>query len=77
MRRAGVKWPQFAYVPRYRLAACLRIAMFTRKTFEYFDKAEKHKAKRDWFAKNKAFYEENVREPFTLFLQELSQRRGR
>jgi uncharacterized protein (TIGR02453 family) len=48
--------------------------MFTRKTFQYFDQAENHKAKREWFAKNKTLYDDNVREPFAAFLGELSHR---
>lgn len=45
--------------------------MFTRKTFQYFDQAKKHKNSLVWFEKNQKFYEENVRAPFTELVLDL------
>jgi len=45
--------------------------LFTRKTFQYFDLAKKNKKKKAWFAKNKEFYEEAVKKPFSELIQEL------
>ncbi len=39
--------------------------MFTRKTFEYFEKAKKNKNNKKWFLKNKPLYEEYVRKPIS------------
>lgn len=51
-------------------------ALFTRKTFQYFDLAKKNKFKKGWHEKNKNFYAEAVREPYTVLLRELDQRLG-
>lgn len=52
-------------------------SLFNRKTFQYFDLAKKNKKKKDWFTKNKALYEEAVREPYEIILSEMSQRFSR
>lgn len=51
-------------------------SLFTRKTFQYFDAAKKNKFKKGWFEKNKEFYEEAVKEPFTILLNEIDERLG-
>ncbi len=52
-------------------------SLFTRKTFQYFDLAKKNKKKKEWFLKNKAFYEEAVRDPFGLMIREMDHRFSR
>lgn len=49
-------------------------SLFTRKTFQYFHQAKKNKFKKGWFEKNRAFYEESVREPYALLIRELASR---
>lgn len=49
-------------------------SLFTRKTFQYFDLAQKNKKKKEWFQKNQDFYLENVREPYAFLLREMSHR---
>lgn len=51
-------------------------ALFTRKTFQYFDLAKKNKFKKGWFEKNKDFYEEAVKEPYTELLAAIDLRLG-
>lgn len=51
-------------------------ALFTRKTFQYFDLAKKNKFRKGWFEKNKELYELAVKEPYTLLLKELDHRIG-
>ncbi|MGZ3658219.1 MAG: DUF2461 family protein [Bdellovibrionota bacterium] len=52
-------------------------SLFTRKTFQYFDLAKKNKFKKGWFEKNKDLYEEAVKEPYSLLLQEIAARFSR
>lgn len=49
---------------------------FNKKTFEYFDLAAKNQMNEKWFLKNKDLYEENVKEPFGILLQQLDLRLG-
>ena len=51
-------------------------SLFTRKTFQYFDAAKKNKFKKGWFEKNRDFYEEAVKEPFTILINEIDERLG-
>ena len=51
--------------------------LFTRKTFQYFDLAKKNKKKKEWYLKNKAFYEEAVKEPYELLIEEMNHRFSR
>ena len=49
-------------------------SLFSRKTFQYFDLAKKNKKKKEWFAKNKEFYETNVKEPYEILIKEMQVR---
>jgi len=49
---------------------------FTKKTFEYFDLAAKNTKNENWFLKNKGLYEEHVKEPFSVLIQQLDLRLG-
>ncbi len=51
-------------------------ASFSLKTFQYFDLAEKNKMNKNWFEKNKSLYEDHVKEPFSIFIQQLDLRVG-
>jgi len=44
---------------------------FNRKTFQYFDLAQKNRKKKEWFVKNKTNYEENVKAPFSVLIDRL------
>ncbi len=44
---------------------------FSKKTFEYFDLANKHKNNKAWFEKNQSLYLEHVRQPFSILVQEI------
>lgn len=50
--------------------------MFTRKTFEYFEAAEKNRRSLKWFGRHREDYEENVKAPFTGLLKELKEKSG-
>lgn len=50
--------------------------MFTENLFRYFDEANKNKFTDGWFEKNKTFYEEAVKNPFTHLIDELSAQFG-
>jgi uncharacterized protein (TIGR02453 family) len=56
-------------------------SLFRRKIFTYFVDAKKNftkgKNKREWFEKNLAVYEHEVKEPFGFLLRELEHRLGR
>lgn len=45
--------------------------MFTRKTFTYFEGAEKNRRNLKWFEKNRVAYDEDVRAPFAELLKDL------
>lgn len=47
---------------------------FNNNTFKYFELAKKNKNKREWFEKNKSLYEDNVKEPMGLLIQEIGKR---
>ena len=49
-------------------------ALFTRKTFQYFDLAKKNKFKKGWFEKNKDLYEETIKEPYSVLIREIDHR---
>lgn len=49
---------------------------FNKKTFEYFDLAAKNQNNEKWFLKNKGLYDENVKEPFGILIQQLDLRFG-
>lgn len=51
-------------------------SQFSKKTFEYFDLAAKNQKNENWFLKNKGLYEEHVREPFGILIQQLDLRFG-
>lgn len=51
-------------------------AQFTNKTFQYFDLASKNKNNEKWFLKNKSLYENEVKEPFSILIQQLDLRFG-
>jgi uncharacterized protein (TIGR02453 family) len=51
-------------------------SQFSQKTFDYFDLAKKNSKNEKWFLKNKALYEEHVKEPFSILLQQLDLRFG-
>lgn len=47
---------------------------FTRSTFKYFAAAKKNTNNKNWFLKNKAQYEENVKEPFANLLSDIQKK---
>jgi uncharacterized protein (TIGR02453 family) len=49
-------------------------SLFSRNTFQYFDLAKKNKKKKAWFDKNKALYNDSVKEPFEILIQEMNHR---
>jgi uncharacterized protein (TIGR02453 family) len=51
-------------------------AHFTKKTFDYFDLAKKNTKNEKWFIKNKGLYDEHVKEPFSILIQQLDLRFG-
>ncbi len=51
-------------------------SQFSNKTFQYFDLAKKNQMNEKWFVKNKPLYEEHVKEPFSILLQQLDLRFG-
>lgn len=51
-------------------------SQFSNKTFQYFDLAKKNQMNEKWFAKNKPLYEEHVKEPFSILIQQLDLRFG-
>jgi len=51
-------------------------SQFSKKTFEYFDLAAKNTRNENWFLKNKELYEEHVKEPFSILIQQLDLRIG-
>jgi uncharacterized protein (TIGR02453 family) len=51
-------------------------SQFTKKTFDYFDLASKNRNNENWFLKNKEMYDEFVREPFGILIQQLDLRFG-
>ena len=51
-------------------------SQFSNKTFQYFDLAKKNQMNEKWFVKNKPFYEEHVKEPFSILIQQLDLRFG-
>jgi uncharacterized protein (TIGR02453 family) len=44
---------------------------FTQKTFQYFEGAQKNKNNQKWFEKNKALYQDRVRQPMAFLLQQI------
>lgn len=51
-------------------------SQFSKKTFDYFDLASKNQKNEKWFEKNKGLYEEHVKEPFSILIQQLDLRVG-
>lgn len=51
-------------------------SQFSNKTFSYFDLAAKNQNNENWFLKNKDLYEEHVKEPFGILIQQLDLRFG-
>lgn len=51
-------------------------SQFSTKTFQYFDLAKKNQMNEKWFEKNKSLYEEHVKEPFSILIQQLDLRFG-
>lgn len=51
-------------------------SQFSDKTFQYFDLAKKNQMNEKWFLKNKSLYEEHVKEPFSILIQQLDLRFG-
>ncbi len=51
-------------------------SQFSTKTFQYFDLAKKNQMNEKWFEKNKTLYEEHVKEPFSILIQQLDLRFG-
>lgn len=49
-------------------------SLFTKKTFEYFDEAKRHKFVKGWYEENKAFYQEAVKEPYSALIEEIDVR---
>lgn len=49
---------------------------FTRKTFQYFDKAEENSDSKKWFEVNKKNYEANVKEPFMALMTAIEEKHG-
>lgn len=50
--------------------------MFSRKTFEYFEGAEKNRRNLKWFGRNRSLYDESVRAPFSELLKNLKEKAG-
>lgn len=44
---------------------------FSRKTFEYFEGASKNRKNLKWFLKNESLYQEEVKHPFSTFLNKI------
>lgn len=47
---------------------------FTKNTFKYFELAKKNKNKREWFEKNRAFYDDNVKQPMSELILEIGKK---
>ena len=46
-------------------------ALFTKKTFSYFESTRAHRKNKDWFLKHKVEFEENVKIPFVKLTERL------
>ena len=62
--------------PKIKSSSKSSAPKFSEQTFRYFDLAKKNKAKKEWFEKNKAMYEDHVKAPLSHYIQLLKHELG-